>query len=341
MKKFPGDAVCRSMLVYLLCRQERYTEAEGPFREAEALAPNDPYVHHFAVRLGFATPAAGDSSELDQPPPHFHLRPDRWGQPLEPGRAPGEGESLAPWPDFSMPHFYDRPNLREQESNQDDSPAVPPTATDVTLAPRGQTATTGPTVPTAPEAVLPSGAAVLEHYLAQLMKRLPWLEHYFTDGTPNVSEADDGSELALVVEYRRSAQPEIALAGKLNLAAQLRPGAYSVQMLHAWQHREQRDWSRALVDLAKAFPEQRLHDLLRYPDLSVVEQERVLDAFQNKRGKQNNAAPAGQEKSRLASVYPQLFGRAELPHTNPQALQRLVEDIAFACSDETVPAVPT
>lgn len=130
------------------------------------------------------------------------------------------------------------------------------------------------------------------------------------------------------------------MADKLDLAARLRPGAYSVQLLHAWQHREKRDWSQALADLAKAFPVQRLHDLLRYPELSVVEQKRVLDAFQEKT-KQNNAAPARQEKSRLASVYPQLFDSAELSHTNPQALRRLVEDIAFACADEAVPAVPT
>lgn len=338
MKTFPEDLVCRNMLAYLLYRQGRYAEAERPFREAEALDPNNPYVRDLAVRLGFSIPAAGDSSELELPPPHFHLRPDRWGQTLEPAGMSGEGESVGPWPDFFMPH-YGRPNLRKQESNQEDSHAVASTATDVALPHCEQAATTAATVPTAPEAILPSAAEVLEHYLAQLVERLPWLERYFADGAPSVTETDDGSELALVVEYRRSPQPEIALANKLNLAAKLRPGAYSVQMLHAWlQHREKRDWSRALADLAKAFPEQRLHDLLRYPDLSVVERKKV-DAFQEK-SKQNNTAPARQQKSRLASVYPQLFGGAEPPHPS-QALQRLVEDIAFACADESVPSVPT
>ena len=187
--------------------------------------------------------------------------------------------------------------------------------------------------------------SAISAYLDQLTAQVSLLETYFA---PSASAGDAGamletpspdtdprSEIELVAKHR---------AGReyLKTWVKIRPSSYSARLLLAWRGREGNGLDRAAMSgISSDFPEYRhWNEWLCYGFASEEERDKLRQEAMN--GGDGNGETFWQ--GRLSAVYPNLRTEGESNEDgvsyDPSAMKRLLEDIAFAGADRTVPGIP-
>lgn len=193
----------------------------------------------------------------------------------------------------------------------------------------------------------PAVSAYLDHLTAQV----PLLETYFA---PSASASAAGvmpgtagpgtaphSELELVAAHR-AGMMEGAGREHLDTWVKARPSSYSARLLLAWRGREGNGLDRAAMSgISMDFPENRhWNKWLCYGFASGEERGKLRREAMN--GGDGNGGTSW--LGRLIAVYPDLKTNGEgqegeMDH-DPAAMRRLLEDVAFAGADRTVPSIP-
>ena len=193
--------------------------------------------------------------------------------------------------------------------------------------------------------------SAISAYLDHLAAQVPLLETYFA---PSASASDAGampgtagpgtaphSELELVAAHR-AGMMEGSGREHLDTWVKARPSSYSARLLLAWRGQEGNGLDRAAMSgISSDFPENRhWNKWLCYGFASVEERGRLRQEAMN--GGDGNGGTSWW--GRLIAVYPDLKTNGEdqegeMDH-DPAAMRRLLEDVAFAGADRTVPSIP-
>ena len=193
--------------------------------------------------------------------------------------------------------------------------------------------------------------SAISAYLDHLAAQVPLLETYFA---PSASASDAGampgtagpgtaphSELELVAAHR-AGMMEGSGREHLDTWVKARPSSYSARLLLAWRGQEGNGLDRAAMSgISSDFPENHhWNKWLCYGFASGEERGKLRREAMN--GGDGNGGTSWW--GRLIAVYPDLKTNGEdqegeMDH-NPAAMRRLLEDIAFAGADRTVPSIP-
>ena len=319
MRDFPNDEVCRSILARLLISTERKSEAEHLLRETMRDFPNDEVCRGILARLLISTGRRAEAEDL--------LR-----------------EAIRNFPKNEVfRNMLDE--LSSTTERHEDRGAEIDAATEGRLAAPGQTEEQ--------EIEGDSGGieSAIRTYLGRLTNHVPLLEAYFApsasagdagalSGTPSPETAPH-SELALVVAHR-AGRMEGPGREYLETWARARPSSYSARLLLAWRGREGNGLDRAAMSgISADFPENRhWNKWLCYGFVSGEERGKLRQEAMN--GGDGNGKTSWRE--RLSAVYPDLQTEGESNEDgmgyDPAAMKRLLEDVAFAGADRTVPSIP-
>ena len=319
MRDFPNNEVCRNILAGLLISTERKSNAEHLLRETIRDFPKGEVCRNILARLLISTGRRTEAEDL--------LR-----------------EAIRNFPDDEVfRNMLDE--LSSRTGRQRDHGAETDAATEGRLAAPGQTEEQ--------EIEGDSGGieSAIRTYLGRLTNQVPLLEAYFApsasagdagalSGTPSPETAPH-SELALVVAHR-AGRMEGSGREYLDTWARTRPSSYSARLLLAWQGQEGNGLdSAAMSRITTDFPENRdWNKWLCYGFASGEERDKL-------RREAMNGGDGNGETSwwgRLSAIYPDLQTEGEsnedgMSH-DPDAMKRLLEDIAFAGADRTVPSIP-
>ena len=193
--------------------------------------------------------------------------------------------------------------------------------------------------------------SAISAYLDRLAAQVPLLETYFA---PSASASDAGampgtagpgtaphSELELVAAHR-AGMMEGSGREYLDTWVKARPSSYSARLLLAWRGQEGNGLDKAAMSgISSDFPENHhWNKWLCYGFASVEERGKLRRKAMN--GGDGNGGTSW--RGRLIAVYPDLKTNGEdqegeMDH-NPAAMRRLLEDVAFAGADRTVPSIP-
>ena len=193
--------------------------------------------------------------------------------------------------------------------------------------------------------------SAISAYLDRLAAQVPLLEIYFA---PSASASDAGSmpgtagpdtaphsELELVTAHR-AGMMEGSGREHLETWVKARPSSYSARLLLAWRGQEGNGLDRAAMSgISSDFPENHhWNKWLCYGFASGEERGKLHREAMN--GGDGNGGTSWW--GRLIAVYPDLKTNGEdqegeMDH-NPAAMRRLLEDVAFAGADRTVPSIP-
>ena len=188
-------------------------------------------------------------------------------------------------------------------------------------------------------------------YLDHLAAQVPLLETYFA---PSASASDAGampgtagpdtaphSELELVAAHR-AGMMEGSRREHLDTWVKARPSSYSARLLLAWRGQEGNGLDRvAMSGISSDFPENHhWNKWLCYGFVSGEERGKLQREAMN--GGDGNGGTSW--RGRLIAVYPDLKTNGEgqegqINH-DPAGMRRLLEDVAFAGADRTVPSIP-
>ena len=318
MRDFPNDEACRGILAELLISTERKTEAEGLLREAMRDFPNNEVCRGILAKLLISTERKTEAEGL--------LR-----------------EAMRDFPNDEV--FRNMLNeLSSPTKRQEDRDAETDAATEGRPAPeqaREQEAGHG------------NGGvgSAISAYLDHLAAQVPLLETYFA---PSASASDAGampgtagpgtaphSELELVAAHR-AGMMEGSGREHLDTWVKARPSSYSARLLLAWRGQEGNGLDRAAMSgISSDFPENHhWNKWLCYGFASGEERGKLRREAMN--GGDGNGRTSW--RGRLIAVYPDLKTsgedqEGEMDH-NPAAMRRLLEDVAFAGADRTVPSIP-
>ena len=193
--------------------------------------------------------------------------------------------------------------------------------------------------------------SAIRTYLGRLMNQVPLLAAYFAPSasasaagamleTPSLETALP-SELALVAAHR-AGRMEGSGREYLETWVKARPLSYSARLLLAWRGGEGNGLDDAVMSgISADFPENRhWNKWLCYGFVSGEERGKLRREAMN--GGDGNGKTSWRE--RLSAVYPDLQTEGEsngdgMSH-DPVAMKRLLEDVAFAGADRTVPSIP-
>ena len=318
MRDFPDDEVCRGILAELLISIERKTEAESLLREAMRDFPNNEVCRGILAKLLISTERKTEAEGL--------LR-----------------KTMRDFPNNEV--FRNMLNeLSSPTKRQEDRDAETDAATEGRPAPeqaREQEAGHG------------NGGvgSAISAYLDHLAAQVPLLETYFA---PSASASDAGampgtagpgtaphSELELVAAHR-AGMMEGSGRGHLKTWVKARPSSYSARLLLAWRGQEGNGLDRAAMSgISSDFPENHhWNKWLCYGFASGEERGKLRWEAMN--GGDGNGGTSWW--GRLIAVYPDLKTNGEdqegeMDH-DPAAMRRLLEDVAFAGADRTVPSIP-
>lgn len=193
--------------------------------------------------------------------------------------------------------------------------------------------------------------SAISAYLDRLAAQVPLLETYFA---PSASASDTGampgtagpdtaphSELELVAAHR-AGMMEGSGREHLETWVKARPSSYSARLLLAWRGQEGNGLDRAAMSgISSDFPENRhWNKWLCYGFVSGKERGKLRREAMN--GGDGNGGTSW--RGRLIAVYPDLKTNGEgqegqMDH-DPAGMRRLLEDVAFAGADRTVPSIP-
>ena len=193
--------------------------------------------------------------------------------------------------------------------------------------------------------------SAISAYLDRLAAQVPLLETYFA---PSASAIDAGampgtagpdtaphSELELVAAHR-AGMMEGSRREHLDTWVKARPSSYSARLLLAWRGQEGNGLDRAAMSgISSDFPENHhWNKWLCYGFVSGEERGKLQREAMN--GGDGNGGTSW--RGRLIAVYPDLKTNGEdqegeMDH-DPVGMRRLLEDVAFAGADRTVPSIP-
>ena len=319
MRDFPNNEACRNILAGLLISTERKSDAEHLLRETIRDFPKGEVCRNILARLLISTGRRAEAEDL--------LR-----------------EAIRNFPDDEVfRNMLDE--LSSTTELQEDRGAEINVATEGRLAAPGQ----------AEEQEIEGDSGgiglAISAYLDQLTNQVPLLEAYFA---PSASASDAGalletpspetalpSELALVAAHR-AGRMEGSGREYLETWVKARPSSYSARLLLAWRGGEGNGLdSTAMSGISADFPENRhWNKWLYYGFASGEERGELRREAMNGGGGNGGTSWRG----RLSAVYPDLQTEGEsnedgMSH-DPAAMKRLLEDVAFAGADRTVPSIP-
>ena len=319
MRDFPNNEVCRNILARLLISTERKSEAEHLLRETMRDFPNNEVCRGILARLLISTGRRAEAEDL--------LR-----------------EAIRNFPnDEVFRNMLDE--LSSTTERHEDRGAEIDAATEGRFADPGQ----------AEEQKIEGDSdrmdSAIRTYLGRLTNQVPLLEAYFA---PSASAGDAGamletpspetalpSELALVAAHR-AGRMEGSGREYLETWVKVRPSSYSARLLLAWRGREGNGLDdTAMSGISADFPENHhWNKWLRYGFVSGEERGKLRREAMNGGGGNGGTSWRG----RLSAVYPDLQTEGEsnedgMSH-DPAAMRRLLEDVAFADADRTVPGIP-
>ena len=318
MQDFPNDEVCRNILAELLISTERKTEAEHLLRETMQDFPNNEVCRNILAKLLISTERKTEAEGL--------LR-----------------EAMQDFPNNevfrNMLNELSSPTKRQEDRNAETDAAT-----------EGR-----PASEQAGEREAGHGnngiESAISAYLDHLTAQVPLLEIYFA---PSASTSDAGSmpgtagpdtathsELELVAAHR-AGMMEGSGRGHLETWVKARPSSYSARLLLAWRGQEGNGLDRAAMSgISSDFPENHhWNKWLCYGFASGEERGKLHREAMN--GGDGNGGTSWW--GRLIAVYPDLKTNGEdqegeMDH-DPAAMRRLLEDVAFAGADRTVPSIP-
>lgn len=193
--------------------------------------------------------------------------------------------------------------------------------------------------------------SAISAYLDRLAAQVPLLETYFA---PSASASDAGampgtagpdtaphSELELVAAHR-AGMMEGPRREHLETWVKARPSSYSARLLLAWRGQEGNGLDRAaMFGISSDFPENHhWNKWLCYGFVSGEERGKLRREAMN--GGDGNGGTSW--RGRLIAVYPDLKTNGEDQEgemdPDPAGMRRLLEDVAFAGADRTVPSIP-
>ena len=318
-RRFPEDCVLRNSLAEALQDHGRMPLAEHLLRETMRDFPNNEVCRGILARLLISTGRRAEAEDL--------LR-----------------EAIRNFPKNEVfRNMLDE--LSSTTGHQEDRGAEIDAATEGRLAAPGQ----------AEEQEIGGDGggmdSAIRTYLGRLMNQVPLLEAYFA---PSASAGDAGamletpspetalpSELALVAAHR-AGRMEGSGREYLETWVKVRPSSYSARLLLAWRGREGNGLdSTAMSGISADFPENRhWNEWLYYGFASGEERGELRREAMNGGGGNGGTSWRG----RLSAVYPDLQTEGEsnedgMSH-DPAAMRRLLEDVAFAGADRTVPSIP-
>ena len=318
MRDFPNDEACRGILAELLISTERKTEAEGLLRKAMRDFPDDEVCRGILAKLLISTERKTEAEGL--------LR-----------------EAMRDFPNDEV--FRNMLNeLSNPTQRQESRDAETDAATEGRPAPEQ-----------AREQETGHGnggiGSAISAYLDRLATRVPLLETYFA---PSAGASDAGampgtagpgtaphSELELVAAHR-AGMMEGSGREHLETWVKARPSSYSARLLLAWRGQEGNGLDRAAMSgISSDFPENHhWNKWLCYGFASGEERGKLRWEAMN--GGDGNGGTSWW--GRLIAVYPDLKTNGEdqegeMDH-DPAAMRRLLEDVAFAGADRTVPSIP-
>lgn len=193
--------------------------------------------------------------------------------------------------------------------------------------------------------------SAISAYLDRLAAQVPLLETYFApSASANDASAMPGtagpdtaphSELELVAAHR-AGMMEGSRREHLDTWVKARPSSYSARLLLAWRGQEGNGLDRAAMSgISSDFPENHhWNKWLCYGFVSGEERGKLQREAMN--GGDGNGGTSW--RGRLIAVYPDLKTNGEdqegeMDH-DPAGMRRLLEDVAFAGADRTVPSIP-
>ena len=320
-RRFPEDCVLRNSLAETLWKYSRIPVAEHLLRETMRDFPNNEVCRGILANLLISTERKTEAEHLLREAirnfPNnevFRDMLDELSSPVEPQENRGAGVDSATEGRLAVPG-----QAGEQETGGDGG----------------------------------GSESAISAYLDRLTAQVPLLETYFA---PSASAGDAGamletpspdtaprSEIELVAKHR-AGWMEGSGREYLDTWVKARPSSYSARLLLAWRGREGNGLDRAAMSrISSDFPENRhWNEWLCYGFASGKERVRL---------RQNQEAMNGGDGSgktfwwgRLSTVYPDLKtdgdGDEGGMSYDPIAMKRLLEDIAFAGADRTVPGIP-
>ena len=333
MQHFPRNTVCRHMLAYMLWRQGRQEDARAELEALERLAPDDTCV------ISLAEMIAGDGS--------WNFRYRDGGVSTDEPDVVGGKEFAAPG--SRSPGGSDERDAKwgQRESRQ-----------------AGETRDGA--------AALDADPAVLA-YLDRLTEQTPLLGACFAPSVtgavpgsasdpsrPDEARSDSRSGVSLVLSMSEAQGPYAAIFPEIALVAahragrlegqererlrtwvKVRPSSYSARLLFAWGGQEGNGLGReAMSGIAADFPEhRRWNEWLSYPFTSEEQRRSLRERESHLGGPNGKAFWSG----RLSTVYPDLKvesqGHGGRPSYDPAAMRRLLEDVALATADRSLPSI--
>ena len=319
MRDFPNDEVCRRILAGLLISTGRRTEAESLLRETMRDFPNDEVCRRILAGLLISTGRRTDAEDLIR-------------------------EAIRNFPNNEI--FRNMLGELSSPTERQENRGV-----EIDAATEGRLAAPGQAEEQEIEGDSGGMDSAIRTYLGRLMDQVPLLEAYFA---PSASAGDAGamletpspetalpSELALVAAHR-AGRMEGSGREYLETWVKARPLSYSARLLLAWRGREGNGLdSAAMSGISADFPENRhWNKWLCYGFVSGEERGKLRREAMN--GGDGNGGTSWW--GRLSAIYPDLQTEGEsnddgMSH-DPAAMRRLLEDVAFAGADRTVPSIP-
>ena len=318
-RRFPENCVLRSALAEALREHRRIPLAEHLLRETMRDFPNDEVCRRILARLLISTGRRTDAEDLIR-------------------------EAIRNFPNNEV--FRNMLGELSSPTERQENRGV-----EIDAATEGRLAAPGQAEEQEIEGDSGGMDSAIRTYLGRLMDQVPLLEAYFA---PSASASDAGAlpgtpspemaphlELALVAAHR-AGRMEGSGREYLETWVKARPLSYSARLLLAWRGREGNGLDNAAMSgISADFPENHhWNKWLCYGFVSGEERGKLRREAMN--GGDGNGKTSW--RGRLSAVYPDLQTEGESNEDgmsyDPVAMKRLLEDVAFAGADRTVPSIP-
>ena len=333
MRHFPRDTVCRHMLTVMLWRQGREEDANAEVVKLKTLVPDDAYV--ISLEEMIAEGVLRNFSYRDGAVSTDDPAVTGGGEFVVPGNRPsgGSGGKAATWNQRESRHAEETGG---GATALDADPAILAYFNRLTeqrplleacFAPTATGAVTGTASdPSRPDEVRSDSPAGVSLALS----------------TPEAPEpaAAIFPEIALVAAHR-AGRLEGQERERLRTWVKVRPSSYSARLLSAWRGQEGNGLDReAMSGIAADFPEhRRWNEWLSYPFASEEQRRGLRERESHPEDPNGKAFWSG----RLSNVYPDLKAESQVhggtPSYDPAAMRRLLEDVALACADRSLPSI--
>ena len=353
MRDFPNNEACRNILAGLLISTERKSDAEHLLRETMRDFPNNEACRNILAGLLISTERKSDAEHLLRETirdfPKGEVCRGILARLLISTERRAEAEDLLREAIRNFPKNEVFQNMLDELSSTTERHEDRGAETDA--ATKGRLAAPGQAEEQEIEGDSGGIRLAISAYLDQLANQVPLLEAYFA---PSASASDAGalletpspetalpSELALVAAHR-AGRMEGSGREYLETWVKARPLSYSARLLLAWRGGEGNGLdSAAMSGISADFPENHhWNKWLCYGFVSGEERGKLRREAMN--GGDGNGKTSW--RGRLSAVYPDLQTEGESNEDgtshDPAAMKRLLEDVAFAGADRTVPSIP-